>query len=68
MEDKEANVEIKPSRSRQALIAKKDWRILSGSYIADKGTHEVDIQIKKGQDCSKVPGKFLAVLRAEEVI
>ncbi len=52
----------------KVLIAKKDWRILSGDYLKDKGTHEVDIQVKAGDDCSKIPERFLEVLRTEKVI
>ena len=52
------------------LIAKKDWRILSGSWDKASDRHEVDIQIKKGDDVGRmnIPGKFLSVLKTEQVI
>ncbi len=52
----------------KSLIAKKDWRILCGDYLKDKGTHEIDIQVKAGDDCSHIPENFLTVLRTENVI
>ncbi len=50
------------------LIAKKDWRILCGSYIREKQRHEFDFDIKVGDDVSHLPKKFLQVLKSEQVI
>ena len=51
-----------------ALIAKKDWHILCGSFIVAKGAHEFDFKIKAGDDVSKLPGWALNALRTEKVI
>jgi len=62
--------ENQPQGEVKPLIAKKDWRILCGDFDKKKGTHEVDIQIKAGQDVGKLKleEKFLAALKAEKVI
>jgi hypothetical protein len=50
------------------LIAKKDWRILSGKYLADKQRHEFDITIKVGDDVSGLAPRFIEALKTEQVI
>lgn len=50
------------------LIAVKDWRILAGSFITEKNTHEHDFRISAGDDVSGLPGWALEVLRTEKVI
>lgn len=54
--------------SEKKLIAKKDWRILAGNYLKEKDQMEIDITIKKGDDVSDLPHRFLVALRTENVI
>lgn len=58
----------KVENREKALIAKKDWRILVGSFIPEKNTHEFDFKIKAGDDVSGLDGWVLEVLRTEKVI
>jgi hypothetical protein len=54
---KKENLEKAPKSGE--LSAKKDWRIVHNEH---------DIEIKKGQDCSKVPKQFFENLVTEGVI
>lgn len=61
-DSQQSGLEVSP------LIAKKNWRILSGSFNKNIGTHEVDIQIQVGDDVSGQPEWVLGILKAENVI
>lgn len=58
----------KSGDERKALIAKKDWHIISGSWDKATNKSEVDRKIKVGDDVSDLPAHLLAALRTENVI
>ena len=50
------------------LIAKKDWRILCGSWDKVSDKHQFDFRIKAGDDVSDLPAWALKALKSESVI
>lgn len=57
-------------KSQKALIALKDWRIISGKWDKATNKNEFDLEIKAGDDVSKLklPKPLIDALRTEKVI